>query len=94
MVPDMVPDLVPDLGPTRCPRIVPIPNGVEVEQFAAPVPRPANIAASIRSKSYLLFLGRLDPRKGIDVLLEAMVLLRGQCDLDLVVAGADRKARR
>ena len=68
-------------------RIVPIPNGVEVEQFAAPVPRPANIAAAIRPKSYLLFLGRLDPRKGIDVLLEAMVLLRGQCDLDLVVAG-------
>ena len=50
-------------------RIVPIPNGVEVEQFAAPVPRPANLAASIRPKSYLLFLGRLDPRKGIDVLL-------------------------
>ena len=51
-----------------CARIVLIPNGVEVEQFAAPVPRPANLAASIRSKSYLLFLGRLDPRKGIDVL--------------------------
>ncbi|MGO9112573.1 MAG: glycosyltransferase family 4 protein [Thermoguttaceae bacterium] len=68
-------------------QIVLIPNGVEVEQFAAPVPRPANIASSIRSKSYLLFLGRLDPRKGIDVLLEATVLLRGQCDLDLVVAG-------
>ena len=62
-------------------------HGVEVEQFAEPVPRPANIAAAIRPKSYLLFLGRLDPRKGIDVLLEAMVLLRGQCDLDLVVAG-------
>ena len=29
-------------------RIVPIPNGVEVEQFAAPVPRPANLAAAIR----------------------------------------------
>ena len=73
-----------------CPQlrqIVPIPNGVEVEQFATRVPRPANLAAAIRPKSYLLFLGRLDPRKGIDVLLEAMVLLQGRCDLDLVVAG-------
>jgi glycosyltransferase involved in cell wall biosynthesis len=32
-------------------------------------------------------LGRLDPRKGIDVLLQATVLLRGQCDCELVVAG-------
>jgi glycosyltransferase involved in cell wall biosynthesis len=35
----------------------------------------------------VLFLGRLDLRKGIDVLLEAMVLLGDQCHLDLVVAG-------
>jgi glycosyltransferase involved in cell wall biosynthesis len=64
-----------------------IPNGVEVEQFAAPVPRPASLAASIQAKSYLLFLGRLDPRKGIDVLLKALVLLRDQCRTSLVVAG-------
>jgi glycosyltransferase involved in cell wall biosynthesis len=68
-------------------RIELIPNGVEVERLAAPVPRPASIAASIRPKSYLLFLGRLDARKGIDVLLESLALVRGQCDLDLVVAG-------
>ncbi len=69
-------------------RIVPIPNGVEVEHFAVPVPRPAGVAASIRAKSYLLFLGRLVPRKGVDVLLETMALLRGRCNLDLVVAGS------
>ncbi len=68
-------------------QIVQIPNGVEVEQFSTSVPRPANIAAFIRSKAYLLFLGRLDQRKGIDVLLKAMLLLNGQCDIDLVVAG-------
>jgi glycogen synthase len=68
-------------------QIVSIPNGVEVEQFATPAPRPTDIAPSIRPKSYFLFLGRLDQRKGIDVLLEAMTLLRGNFALDLVVAG-------
>ena len=35
----------------------------------------------------MLFLGRLERRKGVDVLLEAMTLLEGRCDLALVVAG-------
>ena len=41
-------DYTAEMFREACPelrRIVPIPNGVEVEQFAAPVPRPANIAA-------------------------------------------------
>jgi glycosyltransferase involved in cell wall biosynthesis len=68
-------------------QIVRIANGVEVAQFAAPVARPADLDARIQSKSYLLFLGRLDQRKGIDVLLEALALLRDDCRCDLVVAG-------
>jgi glycosyltransferase involved in cell wall biosynthesis len=68
-------------------RVVRIPNGVDVAQFAAPVPRPADIAATIQANSYLLFLGRLDRRKGIDVLLEALVLLGDRCRFNLVVAG-------
>jgi glycosyltransferase involved in cell wall biosynthesis len=60
---------------------------VEVEQFAAAAPRPADMPPFLCSKSYLLFLGRLDPRKGIDVLLEAMSLIRDRTNLDLVVAG-------
>ena len=73
-------------------RIAPIPNGVDVAYYAATRPRPDGINASIRAKSYLLFLGRLDHRKGIDVLLEAMVRLRGKCNLDLVVAGRGPEA--
>jgi glycosyltransferase involved in cell wall biosynthesis len=41
-------------------QIVRIANGVEVAEFATPVARPADLDARIQSKSYLLFLGRLD----------------------------------
>ena len=78
----MLREACPDLR-----RIVPIPNGVDGGPFAVAVPRPANVAATIRPGSYLLFLGRLVEQKGIDVLLQAMAVLEGDGNLDLVVAG-------
>jgi teichuronic acid biosynthesis glycosyltransferase TuaC len=53
-------------------RIVDIPNGVELGQFTQQAARPADLAADIRPGEYLLFLGRLHRRKGVDVLLEAL----------------------
>lgn len=60
-------------------RIVNIPNGVDTGLF-----RPA--AAAERAAGRLLFIGRLDAMKGIDVLLEAVALLIAQrqgvtCDI-------------
>ena len=51
--------------------IVDIPNGVDVDTFAVPVERPAELDPAIRARDYVLFLGRLDRRKGVDVLLRA-----------------------
>jgi glycogen(starch) synthase len=50
------------------------------------MPRP-DLPAAIRSGRYVLFLGRLHPYKGVDVLLQAMVLIKQQADVRLVVAG-------
>jgi glycosyltransferase involved in cell wall biosynthesis len=57
-------------------RVVEIPNGVNFDALAAPVARPAELNANIRSHEYVLFLGRLHPCKGVDVLLEAWARLR------------------
>lgn len=68
-------------------RIVRIPNGVEIAAFAEAVARPADLEASLRPGEYLLFLGRLVPRKGIDVLLNAFARMTAPGPLQLVIAG-------
>lgn len=59
-----------------------VPNAIDVESYAPTVARvPARIA----------FLGRDDPRKGLDVLLEAWPMIHAaNPDAELMVMGADR----
>jgi len=61
-----------------------IPNGVTLE----PSPPPQEIRAlGLAGKDYFLFMGRLSPEKGIDVLMEAYRPLGARAKL--VVAGGD-----
>ncbi len=49
-----------------------------------------NLCPAVRNKPYLLFLGRIDPKKGCDLLLEAFAAVAAQQpDLHLVMAGPD-----
>lgn len=75
----------------RAPSAV-IPNGVDWEYFAAPVPRGrfrSRIDADMDSP-LVLFVGRLDRNKGLDLLIPAFVrVVRDMPDARLVIAGAD-----
>lgn len=62
-----------------------LPNGVEVEGFAKADPWPSEGRA-------ILFVGRHEPRKGLEVLLEAFAGLPG--DVRLWVAGEGPETRR
>jgi len=68
-------------------RIERIPNGVDLARFAAAVPRPAEFDPAVRPGEYLLLMGRLEPRKGVDLLLDAFALVAEGNDVDLVIAG-------
>jgi phosphatidylinositol alpha-mannosyltransferase len=58
-----------------------IPNGIDVGQYA-----PARTAGKTRGR--ILFIGRVEPRKGLSVLLEAFASLRRQMpEASLVLAG-------
>ena len=49
-----------------------------------------NLCPSARNKPYLLFLGRINPKKGCDILLDAFVAVAAQQPaLHLVMAGPD-----
>jgi L-malate glycosyltransferase len=68
-------------------RIVSIPNGVDPEPFTVAVPRPANLDPSIRSREYVLFLGRLKNRKGVDLLIKSLSQVRANGKVQLVIGG-------
>ena len=66
--------------------IVAIPNGVDLEPFAQP--GPLRLPQGVQPGKYLLFLGRLHERKGVDLLLRAAARLSAAAsDVALVIAG-------
>ena len=69
------------------PRIERIHNGVDLDRFATAVPRPAGLDPIIRSGKFMLFIGRVVRRKGVDLLLDAFRMVADGSDVGLVIAG-------
>lgn len=62
-----------------------VPNGIEVDRFRTPASRPASMPRDLR---HVLFVGRLEPRKGVDCLIRAMAMVQQHtADARLVVIG-------
>jgi phosphatidyl-myo-inositol dimannoside synthase len=81
------------------PRVVQVPPGVDASRYA-PLSADARRAARARlgladDRLLVVSVGRLVPRKGIDVLIEAVARSRAEVGgVTLVVAGDGRDARR
>jgi glycosyltransferase involved in cell wall biosynthesis len=72
--------------------IVVLPNGVDLPDLGSAAPRDALEAEfpALRSRRWLLFMGRLHAKKGLDLLLCAWSRLQAELrDWHLVIAGPD-----
>lgn len=58
-----------------------IPNGIDRAQFAGAAP------AEVSERPFVLFVGRPERRKGLDVAVAAMAKVRQRLDVDLVAVG-------
>jgi phosphatidyl-myo-inositol alpha-mannosyltransferase len=69
-----------------------VPNAIEVARFQQPAARPGTMAAD---QAFVLHVGRLEPRKGVDRLIRAMSIVRQErpdATLAIVGDGPDRPA--
>lgn len=68
-----------------------IPNGVNISQYSS-LPKSGKFRKKydIHEKNIILYLGRVNERKGLDILIKSFGLLRKDLnDVILVIAGAD-----
>ncbi len=86
-------DLLTNLHGAAAERVVDVPLGVDLELFT-PVPKSrARTQLGLRhNETLLLFVGRIEPLKGIDVLIEAASLLSQQDNVRLLIVGGDATA--
>ncbi len=66
-----------------------IPPGVDLSLFQPVDMSEARASLGINASKVLLFVGRLDPLKGVDILLHAFSMLSKERDLHLVIVGGN-----
>jgi len=69
-----------------------VPNGIDVRRFQIARPRPAIMPAD---RQWVLYVGRLEPRKGVDVLIYAMNRVQKRApEASLLIVGDGSERQR
>jgi len=74
-----------------------IPNGIDLEEFSELPPREEieKLYPELQDKKVVLFLGRIHPKKGLDLLARAFgKIARERKDVHLIIVGPDERGYR
>jgi D-inositol-3-phosphate glycosyltransferase len=75
-------------------RIAVVPCGVDLDLFHPEDKEAARRALGYNDERIILFVGRIEPLKGIDILIGAAAQLAEESDCYVLIVGGDRHSRR
>ena len=70
-----------------------IPLGVDLDRFRPGGKQEARIALGLKDERIILFVGRIEPLKGVDILINAASLLESDVECTVLVVGGDESSQ-
>jgi D-inositol-3-phosphate glycosyltransferase len=70
-----------------------IPLGVDLDRFRPMAKDAARMALGLEDERIVLFVGRIEPLKGVDILINAAATLESDVDCTVVIVGGDETSR-
>lgn len=70
-------------------RVVVIPLGVDVERFKPRDKDDARSELGFKDEKIILFVGRIEPLKGVDILINAAAMLESDVECSVLIVGGD-----
>jgi D-inositol-3-phosphate glycosyltransferase len=71
-----------------------VPCGVDLDLFRPQDKEAARRALGYNDERIILFVGRIEPLKGIDILINAAAQLGDESDFHVLIVGGDRRSRQ
>jgi len=70
-------------------KVTVIPLGVDLDRFRPSAKQEARASLGLRDERIILFVGRIEPLKGLDILINAAAMLESDVDCAVLVVGGD-----
>jgi D-inositol-3-phosphate glycosyltransferase len=74
-------------------RVAVIPLGVDLDRFRPSEKQAARRALGLKDERIVLFVGRIEPLKGLDILINAAALLESDVECSVLVVGGDESSQ-